>query len=846
MAGCILYRQQQFQNAMTTPQVSTSGTESTKAAHAGCFHCGDPLPPGTSWAVHVDGVARPMCCVGCMSIAKAIVDAGAESFYRQRTVPGLDAQSLEALAPWVSLLEDEQWSTQHVRRVATDPSRAQERTVAETTLAIEGLRCGACAWLIERILTQTPGVLTARANASTARLHLRWSTDEIQLGDIARRIASIGYALLPLGSAPLENARRTEDRKALRRLFVAGLSAAQIMMYAYPEYMEGGSLDGDIRHLMRTASMLITVPVMVYSATPFFTSAWRMLRQGRIGMDMPVTLGLCVAFGASMWAWWTQTGEVYFDSVSMFVFLLLGARWIESRIRARTAAQRERLATALPVMAHRLDPDPGDTAAWNLRPGDRVRVGSGERVPADGRLESDGTDLDTAWLTGESLPVPAQRGDRITEGSINLGPSMDILIETAASEGTLSRLSQLAEQAAADRPRWVAWADRVGAHFTIAILVLSAALVVGAMALGQSTASWIPAVIAVLVVTCPCALSMAGPAAYAAALARLLELGIASSSAHTLEKAASVTDIVFDNTGTLTDPSRSDVRLVFGQQNDWIAALAIARESRHPLAVAVARTAAAQLSRIGWHSPVPPVTDTQMHSGLGVEGRWQGQSLRLGSARFVDPSGEEESIWRRHADCTVFLSLDGRIRCGFALEDQARPEAEGVIRKLHHQGLNVWCLSGDRSDRVEQLCRAVGILPQNLRAACTPSDKRTLVQSLQAKGAHVLMVGDGHNDAPVMAQADVSMAVHSAAPLARQKADIYLVRSGLTGVLQALAIAQQARRVLRQNLIWAVTYNLVAIPFAATGWISPLIASVGMAVSSLIVVLNAARLLRSG
>jgi Cu2+-exporting ATPase len=816
----------------------------------GCFHCGEPLPAGAQWRVPIDGMDRPMCCVGCMSIARAIVDAGAEGYYRQRKTPGLDGQSLEALAPWISLLDDPQWSAQHVRVSEAQKDLADgealNAAVAETTLAIEGLRCGACAWLIERILTQTPGVLAARANASTARLHLRWSPDRVALTDIARRVAAIGYALLPLGSATLEKARRTEDRRALRRLFVAGLSAAQIMMYAYPEYMEGAGLDDDVRHLMRTASMLITVPVIVYSATPFFTSAWRMLRQGRVGMDVPVSLGLIIAFAASMWAWWTRQGEVYFDSVSMFVFLLLGARWIEARIRTRTSAHRERLATAPPVLAHRLQPDTGHTAAWNLRPGDLIRVGSGERIPADGRLISDATEVDTALLTGESLPVAAQRGDRLSEGSINLGPAIDMTVELSAAEGTLSRLSQLAEQAAADRPRWVAWADRIGAQFTVGILLLSTALALGSIALGQPASVWIPAVIAVLVVTCPCALSMAGPAAYAAALARLLELGSAASTSSTLEAAASVTDVIFDKTGTLTDPSRAEVRMVFGSHDDWIPALAIAQESRHPLAVAVARTAVQRLQEKGEHPSESPVAQAQNHAGLGISGSWRDHALALGSAHFVDPDGQHRELLVRAPECTVFLSVDGELRCGFALDDQARPEAADIIAKLQAAGLTVWCLSGDRPDRVARLCTSLGIESDHFKASCTPADKQTFVRTLQERGARVLMVGDGHNDAPVLAQADVSMAVNSAAPLARQKADIYLVNTGLGGVCATIALSRQARRVLRQNLTWAISYNLIAIPFAAAGWISPLIASIGMAGSSLIVVLNAARLLRFG
>lgn len=800
-----------------------------------CFHCGEPVPEGSLWQVAIKGQSRRMCCIGCQSIAQAIVDAGATSYYDQRTDHALDIKTLESLAPWTSLLDDPDWTAQHV---STSDQQAQ------TTLVIEGLRCGACAWLIEKILIQAPGVINARANATNARLALTWDPQQTSLSAIAERVSKIGYALLPIGSAPLETSRRQSDRLALRRLFVAGLSSAQIMMYAYPEYLEGGALDGDIRSLMRTASMLITVPVMVYSATPFFESAWRMLKQRRLGMDVPVSLGLWIAFIASMWAWWTNDGEVYFDSVSMFVFLLLGSRWIEARIRARTSAQRERLATAIPVLAHRIAPNPGDVAAWTLRPGDRVLVKSGDRIPADGVLLSALTDVDNAWLTGESLPVPIRSGERVNEGAINLGPEIELRIDTAVADGTLSRLSQLAEQAAADRPDWVNWADRLGARFTAGILLLTAGLIAGSIAMGLTTQEWLPSVITVLVVTCPCALSMAGPAAYAAALARLLESGVAISSAQTLERLTAITDVIFDKTGTLTEPMQSRVVMHWGDATLWPTVLAIASESRHPIAMAIASAAQTAVQNANARSAIPRVEATQQHAGLGVSGQIQGQQVRLGSARFVDPTGRHSAQIDAFSQCTVFLAIDNQVLAGFEVLDHPRSDAMRSIETLNADHKTVWCLSGDRQDRVSHFASQINLPKDRAVAQATPDAKQAFVKTQQAQGKRVLMVGDGLNDAPVLAQADVSIAVKSAAPLARQKADIYLLREGLDGVTQSLFVARQAKRILNQNLAWALAYNIIAIPFAAAGLISPLVASIGMAASSLLVVLNSSRLLK--
>ena len=818
-------------HAAATPPLSSS-----------CFHCGEPVPPGSTWTVAYHQSLQPVCCIGCQSIANAIISAGAQSYYEQRSAQGLDIQTLESLAPWAQLLDDPQWNAQHVQ--LNDQAQENVLASAQTTLAIEGLRCGACAWLIEKILAQTPGVVRARANASTARLFIEWQPTRIALSAIAQQIHRVGYALLPLGSAPLEQMRRASDRIALRRLFVAGLASAQIMMYAYPEYLEGGGLDDDIRSLMRTASLLITIPVMVYSATPFFESAWRAVRQRQLSMDVPVSLGLIIAFTASVWAWMRHTGEVYFDSVSMFVFLLLGARWVEAKIRARTSSQREKLATALPTLAHRIAPDVADVAPWNLRIGDRVRVNSGDRLPADGLLRSATTDVDQSWLTGEALPVTRHRGDRMTEGSVNLGPAIEIDIDTPPSQGTLSRLSQLAEQAATDRPRWVAWADRIGGYFTAGILVLTVGLIAVSIGLGQGVQQWLPSVIAVLVVTCPCALSMAGPAAYAAALARLLEGGIAVSSSQTLERLTAVRDVIFDKTGTLTDPSRSDVQMGFGDPALWPTIAAIAQESAHPLAQAIAHTARREMSARGLRPLAKRPEHSQSHAGLGIHGDLDGQHLRLGAQHFVqsDPPVSTTAPWP--ADCTVFFSIDGVIRAGFSIQDTLRPESLPVVQRMRAFGMRVWCLSGDQPQRVARLAQSLSLDPAQAIGHCTPDAKKERVKALQDQGHITLMVGDGHNDAPVLAQADVSIAVNSAAPLARQKADIYLVGTRLTAVADTIGIAHRAHRILNQNLAWALAYNVVAIPFAALGMISPLVASVGMAASSLLVVLNSARLLR--
>jgi Cu2+-exporting ATPase len=794
---------------------------------------------GSDFFVRIQNQKKPMCCIGCKAVAQTIVDAGAVSFYERRSSLSVEFNRLEALRPWIDLLADPAWSEQHVHKISGDIGHHQ------TTLALEGLRCGACAWLIERTLGQLDGVIQVRANASTERLYLQWMPSRISLPAIAQKIMTIGYAVLPVSSTSLEAHRQLSRRRALQRIFIAGLSAAQIMMYAYPEYLEGGSLEPEIRSLMRTASMLITTPVMLFSAQPFFESAYRAIAQRRLNMDVPVSLGLLIAFGASLWAWWTNTGEVYFDSVSMFVFLLLVSRWIESKIQDKAASQRTRLAATLPSVARRLQPNPGDVAVWNLQLGDIILVRSGERLPADGVLLSEQTDLDTSWLTGESLPVHVLRHAVLTEGSINLGPEITMRIHLKPSEGTLTRLSQMAEAAAADRPNWLVWADEIGAKFTAALLLLSVTITLIFVSLGVSVSIWLSALIAILVVTCPCALSMAGPTAYAAALARLLERGIAVSSATSIEKLLSISDVVFDKTGTLTEPTAASVQMVFGSKDHQQLAQRIAAQSHHPISIAIARMPANTSNDVSQHFKVstPELSEIIQFAGLGLSAMHEERLVRLGSLSFVTQGSPVSLTSMQRNACSVYLSINGELVAGFSIGDEPRTEAAALIKELKNLGITVWCLSGDSQQRVNTCAASLGIPSNHVFAEQTPELKRALVVQLQQQGRRVLMVGDGYNDAPVLAQADLSIAVQGAAALAQQKADIYCLTPGLSCVPRLLESASQTRRILRQNIAWAVVYNLLAIPFAAAGMITPLLASAGMALSSLVVVLNSGRLL---
>lgn len=811
-----------------------------------CFHCGEPIFGEPRYRTTVLGEQQPMCCAGCAAVAQAIVAAGAQGYYTQRTVQGVEPKALERLAPWADLLDDPSFQARQVHQ----QTGSQGQPISQTQLAIEGLRCGACAWLIERVLLQLPGVVSAQANATTARLSIRWDPSLTSLRQISEALIRHGYAALPLGSEALELSRRAEERLAGRRLFVAGLASAQVMMLATPEYVGFTDLDLETVRMLRMASLIITLPALVYSGASFYQSAWRALSQGRLNMDVPISIGLSLAFMGSLAGLLLDFAHVYFDSVCMFLFLVLGARQIQGQVRRRTLQRRESLSRDPPALAHRTAPEPGVVAPWQLRLGDQISVPSGERLPADAMLLSERAELDLSSLTGEPEPVPLPRGGLLPEGAVNLGADLQAQVSSDPASGTLTRLAQLAEEAAAQRPSWAVWADRVAAAFTAILLSIALGLLAVSLWLGLPLEDWLPRLIAVLVVSCPCALSIAGPAAYSAALARLLEQGVAVSRPQAIESAWSLTDLVFDKTGTLTDPARSVVQVSWTDQAVkmdtlwlWSLVAALTEGNRHPLSKALHRAALDHGSGLlGLESRV-------VQSGLGIEALLStGERVRLGSASFVQASspGEANLYLALAAPCSApQASPPFEVLAAFSLDDSLRPEAHPLARWLGARGLQVHILSGDRQARVDRAGAALGLQGGTIAGELLPADKQVRTLALQQQGRRVGMVGDGVNDAPVLAGADLSIALWGAAPLAQQRADCYLLRPGLHGVQTLLETAQKTRRILRQNLVWSVGYNLTAIPLAILGLISPIWAAAGMATSSLVVMLNAARLLTS-
>lgn len=790
-----------------------------------CFHCGEPNPPGAGWRFLVDGRERAFCCAGCLAIAQTIDAAGLAPYYRQRTAAAPPAE------------EDDTPERHAAQAVAAGLVTNVAPGQHEAALLLEGLHCGACVWLVETWLARKPYVVEASVNFATRRARVRWRGEARSLALVLRDIAAVGYRAHAYDPAKREALLRRETRTLLLRMGVALLASMQVMMLAVPVYLADDPLEPSLKALIDWASLVITTPVVVYSAAPFFSGAWRSLRARTLGMDVPVAIGVAGALVASAWATFTGHGHVYYDSVTMFVALLLVARFFELRARARAARTIEGVARELPATADRLrGADIETVAAHELAVGDLVRVAAGASMPADGVVVEGASSVEEALLTGESRPLRKGAGDALLAGSVNRESPLTMRVTAAGPATTLASLARLVERAADARPRSVRFAERTAAWFVGILLIVAAGTALYWWQHDPSRA--LPIVFAVLVVSCPCALSLATPAAMAVAAGALGRRGVLAVRPDALESLARANHVVFDKTGTLTAgrPRVTAVEIEGRMDRQACIATAAALEAgaSHPVAEALRACGSGRSD----------VRDIATVAGEGVEGRIAGRRYRCGRPSWVaqvagtipEPEAPDDALVVALGDEQGWLAT-------FVLDDPLREGSGALVRAVRALDVSVVLLSGDRQSVVRRIAERAGI--DDWRAELRPADKRTFVQELQGEGARVAMIGDGLNDAPALAQADVSIALGDAAALTRWTADIVVLGDDVTEVGRAIATARRTLAIVRENLGWAIAYNAIAIPLAATGLVSPLAASIGMSVSSLAVVANALRLARS-
>lgn len=793
-----------------------------------CFHCGLPVPQELDCQVEVDGESRDMCCAGCAAVAQSIVDNGLTDFYLHRTIVSDRPEDL--IPQELQVYDNDQLQKTFVRY-------DEDSEVREASLILEGIVCAACVWLNEKHVGQLPGVISFRVNFTTHRASLRWDNSQTKLSDVLQAIAAIGYHAHPFDPGRLEAIQKKERTRSLRRIGIAAVGMMQVMMLAIALYLgDAEGMSDSMENFLRWASLIITTPVVLFASSSFFTTAWRDLKRKRLGMDLPVSLAIIAAFSASVWATVSQSGEVYFDSVNMFTFFLLVGRFLEMEARHKAGQVAEALVRLLPDVATRVREGVEETIpASELALGDWVRVKAGEVVPADGEVLEGVSSVNESLLTGESLPVNKQQGSEMIGGTVNVESPLLMKVTKLGDSTVLSAISRLLDQAQTAKPHIAKFADNVAAKFVVALLLLAVSVFVfWTTQVGTSHAFWIT--LSVLVVSCPCALSLATPVAVTAATGELTKRGMLTTKGYALETLAKVDRVVFDKTGTLTHGN-----LLLGEKTlcsqmseercDQIAA-AISRISEHPVAKPLQ-----QLSK----TIVPDVEDYFITTGKGVEATIEGVRYRLGNSAFIAEWHPEHAIERDNAmGSQVLLANTEEVLAHFLLVDKIREEAEQAIKQLQDNGIKVSLLSGDHKAYVEDVANSLGV--PDYHGGLLPEDKLKQLQRWQDAGEIVAMVGDGVNDAPVLAKAQVSIAMGKGSQLAQASADMVLLSENLAHIPMSVKDAKRMQTIIHQNFMWAIGYNLIAIPFAASGVLAPWMAAIGMSASSLVVVLNALRL----
>ncbi len=715
----------------------------------------------------------------------------------------------------------------------TDFVRDVEAGVRTLDLLVEGARCGGCVRKIETALGTFEDVTNARMNLSTRRLNLVWRGPAVRANVLAQAVASLGYRVLPFDPVSATGAYERDGRMLLRAMAVAGFAAANVMLLSvsiWSGHVEG--MTAATRDLFHWLSALIALPAVVYAGRPFFHSAYRTLSRGRANMDVPISLAVILASAMSLAETIRGAEHAYFDSAVMLLFFLLVGRYLDHRARGKVRSAAERLLALGQAPVTVLNDDGTQQARHpaNVAVGQRVLVASGERVAVDGVILDGAAELDTSLLSGETLPVQVLAGETVHAGTLNLGRPLTLRI-TAVGEGTvLADIVRLMEAAEQRRAGYVAVADRIARFYAPVVHGLAAGTFVGWFILGGM--AWQDALmnaIAVLIITCPCALGLAVPAVQVIASGRLMRQGILLKSGTALERFAAVDTVVFDKTGTLTAGRPELINTNDIAEADLELAAAIAAASRHPLARAVVRAVPGVAIADGVHET----------AGSGLSVGVGDSEVRLGSRPWCAVS-EATGAVRDDSELELWIKKADGSLVRFAFADRLRADAADVVAALRRRGCQVELLSGDRPAAVEAAARAAGI--DRWHARCRPEDKCERLAELAAEGRSVLMVGDGLNDAPALAAAHVSLSPSTAADISQTAADAVFQGGSLGAVLTVLDVARRANRLVRQNFAMAALYNVVTVPLAILGFVTPLIAAAAMSSSSVIVVGNALRL----
>ncbi|MCG9752678.1 cadmium-translocating P-type ATPase [Vibrio brasiliensis] len=782
-----------------------------------CYHCGEDVPANTDFKVEILGDIREMCCPGCETVAQTIVDSGLVSYYQYRTAPAEKAdlvpEQLQALIHY----DNDDVQSEFVRN---------SEHCSEVTLSLEGVSCAACAWLIEKQVSNKSGVVSIRVNTTTNRALLAWDKTQVRLSELLSLIHQLGYKAAPFEADKQEAAYHQQMKQYLYRLGIAGLATMQVMMLAVALYLEVfGDLEPEFKNYFRWVSLIFATPVMLYSALPFYINAWRSIRSRTLGMDVPVSIAMIFAYCASLVATVTEQGEVFFESISMFAFFLLVGRFLEMRARRKAAAASGNLLKLIPAIANKLDGD--QVPVKTLKVGDQIRVLPGEHIPADGKIISGRVHIDESMLTGESLPVVKQIDDHVYAGTLNGEESFELEVTSSKADSMISNIVRLQDEAQLSKPKIAEIADIVARYFVAVILIVAAGTWFFWHSSRPDDAFWI--MLSVLVATCPCALSLATPTALTCATSRMGNLGILLRKSHVFETLCKVNHLIVDKTGTLThgDIEINDVELFGEWDKQQALAIAASLESHanHPIARAFKLYSDVNVS----------VEEVENVIGSGIKGRYNGAEVKIGSAQFV--LGEHQTAQAN----SVYLSIDAVHVATFSYRDPIRAEAKEFVEKFQRSGVKITLLTGDTKENAQLVADKIGI--DNVIAGAKPQDKLEYLNNVDSQDI-TMMIGDGINDAPTLAGAHLSVAMGGGADVAKASADMVLLGDRLDRILEARELALQTRKIIRENLAWSLGYNLLILPLAVAGFVAPYFAVVGMSASSIIVVSNSLRLLK--
>jgi Cu2+-exporting ATPase len=805
--------------------------------HAGCFHCGLPVAPNDFFYSELAGAARQFCCVGCKSVCEAIFAAGLQGYYH-RTPEGILLAPPPAPPKDMEMYDFDELQQEFVTR---------KDELRDVHLLVEGIHCAACVWLIERAMQRSAGVRSAQVNLATKRLHLTWDNGRNKLSDLLRALSNVGYAAIPYDPESAEGIIKKSNRAMLFRLFFAGFTMMNMMLVSIALY--SGADHDEFRNYFHWVGFALATPTLLYSGFPFFRGAWGGLRAMRLTMDLPIALGISVTYLYSLYITLSgsKVGEVYFDTVTNLIFVILVGRYLDGMFRHQAVSATRRLMDLQPRVAIVLQGDEEKmTPIRGVKIGDQVLIKPGYQIPVDGIVVQGHSAVDESMLSGESSPVNKLVGANVVAGTLNTSGALIVEVAATLQDTVLAKIIRLVEVAQSSKAPIQRLADTIVPWFVLATLLCA-----------MFTFFWwsshnfeiaLMAATSVLIITCPCALGMATPMSIAVASGLAAGHGILVKNGQVLEKLSKVTHFVFDKTGTLTE-GKMRVSQVLTRVDKHIhdvlgRAAAVERYAEHSVALAIVQEADVQ--NVSYKNFA--VSEFQATVGLGVAATVAGQSVLLGSAQWLlrnqvaldDTLCLRADVFEQQVMTSVHCAIAGEHVAVLMLADKLRADAQAMVDTLRAQGIKMTLLSGDRKVVAEAVAAQLGGM--EVIAEVLPQDKDRVIQQLQQRGAIVAMVGDGINDAPALIRADVGIALGSGTDVSVESADIVLMHNELDKVRLATLLSRRTLRTIKQNIGLSFLYNVIMVPLAMMARVTPLVAAITMPISSLVVIGNAARI----